>query len=156
MVVREGFDYYALYNMCPPEHTPTAMHNSIVHTRNGFRGVAVADRECPQGRPHSRHLTQNSVGICWPRFKKTGFRTENIVLIILLFTYTRRLPLSLSFYVHLVSTIRNLLNLHLADPNVDDCPFSIQSAILYALLKLICYAFVHPCSFGRSRSTILA
>ena len=36
----------------------------------------------------------------------------------------------------LVSTIRNLLNLHLGDPNVDDCPFSIQSAILYALLKL--------------------
>ena len=88
--------------------------------------------------------------------KKTGFRTENIVLIILLLTYTRRLPLSLSFYVHLVSTIRNLLNLHLADPNVDDCPFSIQSAILYALLKLICYAFVHPCSFGRPLSTILA
>ena len=88
--------------------------------------------------------------------KKKGFRTENIVLIILLLTYTRRLPLSLSFYVHLVSTIRNLLNLHLADPNVYDCPFSIQSAILYALLKLICYAFVHPCSFGRSLSTILA
>ena len=32
--------------------------------------------------------------------KKTGFRTENIVLIILLSTSTRRLPLSLSFYFH--------------------------------------------------------
>ena len=89
-------------------------------------------------------------------FKKTGFRTENIVLIILLLTSTRPLPLSLSFYVHLVSTLRNLLNLHLADPKVDDFPFSFQSAILYALLKLICYAFVHPCSFGRSLSTLLA
>ena len=44
MVVREGFDYKALYNMCPLKHTPTAMHNSIVHTENGFRGVDVADR----------------------------------------------------------------------------------------------------------------
>ena len=26
------------------EHTPTAMHSSIVHTENGFRGIAVADR----------------------------------------------------------------------------------------------------------------
>ena len=28
--------------MCTPEHTHTAMHNSIVHTENCFRGVAVA------------------------------------------------------------------------------------------------------------------
>ena len=91
-----------------------------------------------------------------PRLKKTGFRTESIVLIILLLTSTRRLPLSLSFYVHLVSTLRNLLNLHIADPKVDDFPFCIQSAIPYDLLKLIYYAFVHPCSFGRSLSTLLA
>ena len=35
-------------------------------------------------------------------------------------------------------------------------PFSIQSIIVYALLKLICYAFVQPCSFGRQPSTRLA
>ena len=46
--------------------------------------------------------------------------------------------------------------MHLADPKVDDFPFSIQSAILYALLKLICYAFVQPCSFVRSLSTRLS
>ena len=45
----------------------------------------------------------------------------------------------------LVFTLRNIFNLHLADPKVDDFPISIQSAILYALLKLICYAFVQPC-----------
>ena len=40
----------------------------------------------------------------------------------------------------LVSTLRNLLNLHLADPKVDDFPFSIQSAILYALLQfMLCF-----------------
>ena len=65
-------------------------------------------------------------------------------------TSTRR------FICTLVSTLRNHLNLHLADPKVDDFPFSIQSAILYALLKLICYAFVQPCSFGRSLSIMLA
>ena len=91
-----------------------------------------------------------------PTLKKTGFRTENIVQIILLLTSTRRLPLPLSFYVHLVSTLRNLLNLHLADPKVDNFPFSMQSAILYALMKLICYAFVHPYSFSCSLSTLLA
>ena len=29
--------------------------------------------------------------------------------------------------------------MHLADPKVDDFPFYIQSAILYALLKLLCF-----------------
>ena len=37
----------------------------------------------------------------------------------------------------LVFTLRNIFNLHLADPKVDDFPISIQSAILYALLKLM-------------------
>ena len=41
-------------------------------------------------------------------------------------------------------------------PKVDDFPFSIRSAILCALLKLICYAFVQQCLFGRSLSTRLA
>ena len=85
------------------------------------------------------------------RLKKQD--SENIVLIL---RSTRRLPLSLRFISTLVSTLRNLLNLHLANPKVDDFPFSIQSAILYALLKLICYAFIQPCSFGRSLSTRLA
>ena len=85
----------------------------------------------------------NSVGRRWPRFqKKTGFRK-----------YRR---CHLRFISTLVSILRNLLNLHLVDPKVDDFPFSIQSAILCALLKLICYGFVQPCSFGHSRSTRLA
>ena len=63
----------------------------------------------------------------------------------------------LRFISTLVSTLRNFLNRHLADPKGDDFPFSIQSAnVLYALLKLICYAFLQPCSFGRSLSTRLA
>ncbi len=143
--------------MCPPEHTPTAIHNSIVHTEMAF-GCSRCRPRVTQRPIHynvfrdvrTLAIDHNSVGLRWPRFQKTGFRTENIVLIILLLTSTCRLPLSLSLYVHLVSTLRNLLNLHLANPKVDDFPFSIQSAILYALLKLICYAFVHPCSFGRS------
>ena len=59
----------------------TAMHNSIVHTENGFRGVQVAvayrgkrSDQCFQARPHSRRLTQNGVGLRWPRFQKTGIR----------------------------------------------------------------------------------
>ena len=62
------------------------MHNSIVHTENGFRGamVAVTYREnaatkplqCVQARPHSRRLTQNGVGLRWTRFQKPGFRKQ--------------------------------------------------------------------------------
>ena len=72
---------WLLYNMCTPEHTypHTAMHNSSVHTENGFRGVpvVVTDRatnplQCLQARPHSRRLTQNSVRS--PRFQKPGSR----------------------------------------------------------------------------------
>ncbi len=64
------------------------MHNSIVHTGNGFRGVPVAfavfaaatyPLQCLQARPHPRRLIHNSIGLRWPRFQKTGFRTENIV-----------------------------------------------------------------------------
>ena len=39
---------------------------------------------------------------------------------------TRCLSLSPSFYFHFVSTLRDRLNLRLADPKVDDFPFSIQ------------------------------
>ena len=63
--------------------------------------AATNPLQCLQERPHSRHLTQNSIGLHVS--KKTGFRTENIVLIMLLLTSTRstrRLPLSLSFYFH--------------------------------------------------------
>ena len=48
MVVCGELDYYALYNMCTPEHTHTTMHNSIIHTANGFRGVPVASRCRPR------------------------------------------------------------------------------------------------------------
>ena len=55
----------------------------------------------------------------------------------------------LRFISTLVSTLRNLLNLHLSDPKVDDFPFSVQSTILYALLRLTCYAF-----FSHARSVV--
>ena len=43
------------------------------------------------------------------------------------------------FISTLVFTLRHRLNLRLADPKVYDFPFSIQSTILYALLKLISF-----------------
>ena len=51
----------------------TAMHNSIVHTENGFRGVPVAVADCGKHSDQSttmssRRLTQNSVR--WPRFQQ--------------------------------------------------------------------------------------
>ena len=39
--------------------------------------AATNPLQCLQGRPPSRHLTENSVGLRWPSFQKTG--TENIV-----------------------------------------------------------------------------
>ena len=67
---------------CRPRVTQRPIHYNV------FRDVRTLATE------------HNSVGLRWPRFQKTGFRTEDIVLIILLLTSTRRLPLSLSFYFH--------------------------------------------------------
>ena len=52
------------------------------------------------------------------------------------------------FQLFIVFTHRDRLNLRLVHPKADDCPFSVQSTILYVLLKLTCYAFVQPCSSG--------
>ena len=71
------------YITCALRNTHTAMHNSIVHTENGFRGVPVAfavfaaatyPLQCLQACPHSRRLTNNSVGLRCPRFQKPGVR----------------------------------------------------------------------------------
>ena len=129
------------------------MHNNAYHPhRKGFRGVPVAfavfaaatNPKCIQERPHSRRLTHYSVGLRWPRFQKPGFRKHlsNIDIHASLAVVT----------FATFSTLRNLLNLHLGDPKYDDFPFSIHSAIAYALLKLICNAFVQPRSFDRSLS----
>ena len=138
------------------------MHNTIVYIENGFRGVPVAVED--RGECSDQSTTMSSGTSALSPFNTEQRRptlaafpekqdSENIVEIL---TSTHRLPLSPSFYFPLSLSLSNLLNLHLADPNVDDFPFSIQSANLYTLQKLICYAFVQPCSFGRSLSTRLA
>ena len=82
------------------------------------------------GTSHPRRLTQNSVGLRWPRFQKTGLRKYrpniDIHTSLAVVTFIFFPLLSLPF-----------LNLHLADPKVDDFPFSIQSAILCA--DMLCF-----------------
>ena len=73
----EIFDVMGLYILL-------AMHNSIVHTKNGFRGVPVAvayrgkrsDQATTMfsGTSALCRLTQNGVGLRSPRFQKPGFR----------------------------------------------------------------------------------
>ena len=125
--------------------------NSFVHTENVFRsalrnaGNAVTyPLQRHQARPRSPCLTQNSAGLRWPRFPTTMLsfswinlsnisisglmkpRSENIVQI-LVATFTLLALLPHSFYFH--SILRDRLNLRLADPQVDDFPFSILSII---------------------------
>ena len=79
------------------------MHNSIVHTENGFRGVPRGSRVTQRPIHYNvfRHvrtlavLTRNNVGLLWRVSKKQD--SENIVLIL---TSTGRLPLSPSFHFH--------------------------------------------------------
>ena len=97
-----------------------------------------------QARPRSPCLTQNSIGLRSPYFPTTVLsfswinlpnisisglinpRSENIVHI-LVATFTLLALVPHSSYFH--SILRDRLNLHLADPKVDDFPFSILSII---------------------------
>ena len=149
--------------MGTPEHTDTAMHNSIVHTEIGFRGVPVSfavfaaatnPLQCLQARPHSRRLTHNSgVGLRWPRFQKPGFRKHRSNLIL---TSMHRLPLSPSFYFH--------FSLYPSQPlESASCPpqswwlsllHSVCHSISSSEVDMLC--FRSACSFGCSLSTRLA
>ena len=152
MVIQEGFDYFitcALRNT----HIVTAMHrpNSIVHTENGFRGVpvAVADRGKRSDQSATMSLAAFPATMClFPR---------------LIYLITRPIanrdisrpglmkPGSIKHRSNIdIHTLLAVVTFVLLTPKVDDFPFSIQSTILYALLKLIYYAFVQPYSFRRS------
>ena len=70
--------------MCPLEHTPTAMHKSIVHTElHGFRGVARCRPRVTQPPIHynifrvvrTLAIEHNCVGLRWPRFQKTDIHS---------------------------------------------------------------------------------
>ena len=153
MVVRKGLDYYI---------TCALRNTRIVQTENGFRGVPVAVADRGKRSDQSTTSTMSSgTSVLSPfnteqrtlaAFPKTRIQKTS-------FKYWHRhvaCRCHLRFISTLVSTLRDLLNLHLADPKVDEFPFSIQSTSLYALLKSICYAFVQLCSFGRSLSIRLA
>ena len=103
-----------------------------------------------QARPRSPCLTQNSVSLRWPRYPTTMLsfswinlpnisilglikpRSENIVqLLIATFTLLALLPHS--FYFH--SILHDRWNLRLADPQVDDFPFSTLSIIRLSQFK---------------------
>ena len=90
-----------------------------------------------QARPHSRRSTQNTVS----SLVSKNQNPENIVQIL---TSTRCLPLSPSYYFHFsLYSSRPLESAYFPSP--------LRATIVYAILKLICYAFVQPCSFGRSQ-----
>ena len=134
------------------------MHNSIVHTENGFQGVPVAVADRAKCSNQSTAMSSGTSAL-------SLFNREQLTLAAFARTRIQKTSFKhwhphvacrcrLRFISTLVSTLRTLLNLHLADPTFDDFPFSTQSTILYALLKLICYAFAQPCSFGRSLSRL--
>ncbi len=95
--------------------------------------AATNPLQCLQSHPHSLRLTQNIIVLRWPRFQKPGFRKHGSNIDI----HASLAVVTFVFISTLVSTLCNLLNLHLADHKVDDFPFSIQSVILYALQKLM-------------------
>ena len=150
MVVHEGFDYFIT---CGLRHMRIYILTVSSTLRTSF-GVHCRTRENAatrdirysvfRRRPRSPRLTQNSVGLRWPRFPTTMLsfswinlpnisisglikpRSENIVQI-LVATFTLLALMPHSFYFH--SILRDRLNLRLADPQVDDFPFSILSII---------------------------
>ena len=160
MVVREGLDYYIT---CALRNTRIHMRQCITTASSTLKWLpgCTGSRYRPREKQRPIHynifrhvrtladLTQNSVR--WQRFQKPGSKKHRPDIDI-----HASLAVVTCFISTLVFTLRDLLNMHLADPKVDEFPFSIQSAILYTLLELICYAFVQPCSFGRSVSTRLA
>ena len=148
VVVHEGLDYFIAYIW-----TPAHAYLSILSVSSTLRpsfGVHVAERgkrsylsaiySIFRRRPRSPCLTQNSIGLRWPRFPTTMLsfsyinlpnisisglikpHSENIVQI-LVATFTLLALLPHSFYFHYI--LRDRLNLRLADPQVDDFLFSI-------------------------------
>ena len=123
--------------------------NSFVHTENVFRSALQnagkrSDLSATASSGTPALSLFNSVGLQCPRFPTTMLSSswinlpnlsisglikpssENIIQI-LAATFTLLALLSHSFYFH--SILRNRLNLRLADPQVDDFPFSILSII---------------------------
>ena len=136
------------------------MHNSIVQTENGFRGVPVA---VPYRGKRSDQVTTMFSGPS----ALSPFNTERRRPTLATFPKTRIQKTSFKYWhprvagrchhhfiSNLFSTLRNLLNLHLADPKVDDS--SQFSQPFYTLFWSWCYAFIQSCPFGRSLQTRLA
>ena len=119
------------------------MHNSIVHTENGFRGVPVA--VAYRGKRSDQAITMFSgTSALSPfnterrrptlaAFQKKKQDSENIVLIL---TSTHHMPLAPSFYFQLILYPSQPLESTSCRPQ-SWWLFSIQSTILYALLKLM-------------------
>ena len=84
MVIREGFDNF-------PEHTYRVYIRQCITVASTLKmafGVyryplhtaekaATKPLQCFQARPHARRLTQNGVGLRWPRFQNPGFRKHH-------------------------------------------------------------------------------
>ena len=127
------------------------MHNSSVHTENGFRGVPVAvayrgkrsDQATTMFSGMSAHSPFNT-----ERRRPTLFKqdSENIVQIL---TSTRRLPLSPSFYFQFI--------LYPSQPLAPKL-MTLLNSVYHSIRcsEVDCYTFVQSCSFGRSLQTRLA
>ena len=148
MVVHEGLGSFIT---CGLRHTriyiltvsSTRRTSFGVHCRT-WENATTYPLQRLQARPRSPCLTQNNVGLHWPRFPTTMLscswinqpnisisgltkpRSENIVQIVVA-TLTLLALLPHSFYFH--SILRDRWNLRLADPQVNDLPLSILSII---------------------------
>ena len=131
------------------------MHNGIVRTENAFRGVPVAVAYREKRSDQATTMFSGTSAL-------SPFNTERRRPTLAAFPKTRIQKISFKYWhsrvacrchlryiFNLFSTLRNLL------PQ-SWWLFSIQSTILYAVLKLICYAFVQSCAFGRSLQTRFA
>ena len=123
--------------MCTTEHTypHTAIHNSSIHTENGFRDVpvVVADRGKRSDQSATMYSVMSALSPFNHRIAYVGrvSKNQNPENMFQILTSTRRLPLSPSSYFHFSLYPSRPLNLHLADPKDEDFPFSVQSTILY-------------------------
>ena len=151
MVVREGFGIFSGAHLLGLH---TAMHNSSVHTENGFRGVPVS--VAYRGKVSDQATTMFS-----GTSARSPFNTERRRPTLATFPKTRIQKTSfkywhprvacrchLRFISNLFSTLRNLLNLHLADPKVDD---SSQFSLPFYTLFWSWYVML---SFSHARSVV--
>ena len=134
MVVREGLGLFSgvhMFNMCTrnTRGLHTAMHNSIVHTENGFQGVPVAvahrgkrsdqDTTMFSGTSARSNTERRMYGpIYVGRVSKNQDSEKHRSNIDIHARVACRCHLR--FISNSFSTLCNLLNLHLADPKVDD------------------------------------